>query len=86
MGFKKSPAYKYINFGLSFGLTMAITVYLLYQGGQWLDNRFDSAPVFMIIGIMLAIAAVFKRLFAEVKMMDRDLSLDKDLSQNEEEE
>lgn len=78
MGFKKSPVYKYINFGLSFGLTMAITVYLLYQGGKWLDNRFDSAPLFMFIGIVLAIAAVFKRLFADVKMMDRDLSKNAD--------
>ena len=80
MGFKKSPISKYINFGLSFGLTMAITLYLLYQGGKWLDNRLGSAPVFMFIGIVLAIAAVFKRLFAEIKM------LDKDLSQNDDEE
>jgi F0F1-type ATP synthase assembly protein I len=78
MGFKKSPAYKYINFGLSFGFTMAITVYLLYQGGKWLDNRFDSAPVFMMIGILLAIAAVFKRLFVEVKMLDKDFSQDEE--------
>lgn len=80
MGFKKSPVNKYINFGLSFGLTMAITLYLLYQGGKWLDNRFGSAPVFMFLGIVLAIAAVFKRLFADIKM------LDKDLSRNDEEE
>ncbi|MDX9871694.1 MAG: AtpZ/AtpI family protein [Clostridia bacterium] len=80
MGFKKSPAYKYINFGLSFGLTMAITVYLLYQGGKWLDTRLNSAPWFMLLGIVLAIAAVFKRLFAEIKMLERELS------QNENEE
>ncbi|MHB8157024.1 MAG: AtpZ/AtpI family protein [Desulfocucumaceae bacterium] len=82
---KSSPVQKYINFGLSFGLTMAITVYLLYQGGAWLDNRFNTAPVFMFIGILLAIAAVFKRLFAEVKMLDKDLSQDQNQDQDKEE-
>lgn len=78
MGFKKSPTYKYINFGLSFGLTMAITLYLLYQGGKWLDNRFGSAPVFTFLGIVLAIAAVFKRLFTDIRMLDKDLSQNND--------
>lgn len=74
MGFKKSPVAKYINFGLSFGLTMAITVYLLYQGGKWLDNRFGTDPVFMFLGIVLGIAAVFKRLIADLKEMDKDFT------------
>lgn len=77
MGFKKKPsssAMKYLNFGLSFGLTMAITVYLLSQGGKWLDNRFDTSPIFMSLGIILAIATVFKRLFTDIKTLDKDLS------------
>ncbi|MCR4440671.1 MAG: AtpZ/AtpI family protein [Peptococcaceae bacterium] len=71
MGFKQNPSFKYINFGLSFGLTMAITVYLLYQGGKWLDNRLGTAPVFMFVGIILAVATVFKRLLAELKTLER---------------
>ncbi len=72
MGFKKSPAYKYINFGISFGLTMAITMYLLYRGGQWLDARLGTYPVFMMIGILLAVGAVFKRLMADLKIMNQE--------------
>lgn len=70
MGFKQRPSFKYINFGLSFGLTMAITVYLLYQGGKWLDNRLGTSPVFMFVGILLAVAAVFKRLLADLKTLE----------------
>ncbi len=70
MGFKQKPSYKYLNFAISFGLTMAITVYLLFQGGRWLDNRLNTAPVFMLLGILLAIATVFKRLFVELKTLD----------------
>lgn len=77
--YKNSPTYKYVNFGLSFGLTMAITVYLLYLGGKWLDTRLNSAPWFMFLGIVLAIAAVFKRLFADLKMLERELSQNKDV-------
>jgi len=86
MAFKKkssSSAMKYLNFGLSFGLTMAITVYLLAQGGKWLDNRLDTSPIFMSLGIILAIATVFKRLFTDIKTLDKDLS---EFYKNEKEE
>lgn len=58
---------KYIGLALSFGLTMAITVYLLYLGGMWLDNRLGTYPIFMFLGVILAIASVFKRLYTELK-------------------
>lgn len=72
MGFKKSPAYKYINYGLSFGLTMVITLYLLSQGGKWLDNRLGTYPLFMIIGILLAIGAVFKQMITDLLREEKD--------------
>ena len=72
MGFKNSPAFKYINFGISFGITMAITVYVLYLGGKWLDNRLGTAPLFMFLGIVMAVAAVFKRLVADLKTLDKE--------------
>lgn len=57
---------------------MAITVYLLYHGGKWLDIRFGTAPLFSFIGILLAIAAVFKRLFTDIRMMEKDPSQNKE--------
>jgi F0F1-type ATP synthase assembly protein I len=62
---------KYFGFALSFGLTMALTVYLLFKGGQWLDNKLGTEPLFMMLGVLLAIGAVFKNLFAELKILER---------------
>lgn len=71
MKFKKSPAYKYINYGISFGLTMAITVYVLFLGGSWLDDRAGTYPLFTFLGVILAIATVFKRLLTDLRVMER---------------
>lgn len=71
MGKNKSSGLQYLNFGLSFGLTMALTVYILFKGGQWLDNRLGTAPLFMATGVVLAVAAVFKRLLADLKTLEK---------------
>lgn len=63
---KKNNAFKYVNFGLSFGLTLAITLYLLYKGGAWLDQRLGTSPLFMMVGIILALATVFRQLVGEI--------------------
>lgn len=70
MGSKYRHGYKYMNFALSFGLTMAITLYLFYNGGRWLDERLGTEPIFMFLGIILAIATVFKRLLTDIKTLD----------------
>ena len=71
MGFKNSPAFKYINFGISFGITIAITVYVLFLGGRWLDDRLGTAPLFMFLGVVIGVAAVFKRLITDLKTLDQ---------------
>ena len=69
---KKTNGLKYINFALSFGLTLVITVYLLYHGGRWLDRHLGTEPLFMIIGILLAVATVFRQLIGEIKDIDKE--------------
>lgn len=68
---KSNASSRYIGFAMSFGLTMAITVYFLYKGGQWLDNRLGTAPAFMAVGVLLAVVTVFKRLITELRTMER---------------
>jgi F0F1-type ATP synthase assembly protein I len=66
MSTKKDNALKYLNFALSFGLTLLITLYFLYKGGVWLDQRLGTDPLFMILGVFLALATVFRQLITEV--------------------
>ncbi|HHX97156.1 MAG TPA: AtpZ/AtpI family protein [Clostridia bacterium] len=44
---------------------MALTVYLLYKLGTWLDNRLGTEPWFMLLGVFLAVATVFRQLIEE---------------------
>lgn len=67
MSKKKNDVFKYLNFALSFGLTLVITLYLLYKGGAWLDQRLGTAPLFMMLGILLALATVFRQLIGELQ-------------------
>jgi len=69
--FKIGGSNKYIGFAVSFGITMAITVYILYKGGQWLDAKLGTAPVFTMLGVLMGVAAVFKRLIADLKVMEK---------------
>jgi len=68
---KISATGKYLGFATSFGLTMAITVYFLFKGGQWLDVRLGTTPIFMFLGVILGVAAVFKRLLTDLKTLDK---------------
>ena len=71
MGYKKRPAFRYIYYGLSFGIAMAVTMYVLYLCGKWLDERFGTEPIFMLTGIILSIAVSFIRMIAEVRALDK---------------
>jgi len=63
-------AFKLLNFGISFGVTMAVSIYLGYKGGMWLDNHFNTSPVFLFTGILLGIGVTFKNLLINLKMLE----------------
>jgi F0F1-type ATP synthase assembly protein I len=75
---KRSNGLKYLNFAVSFGLTLAITIYLLFKGGMWLDQRLGTEPVFMMLGIFLAVATVFRQLIRELKNFEQSQKPDKE--------
>ena len=71
MGYKKRPSFRYIYYGLSYGIAMAVTMYVLYLCGKWVDERFGTAPLFMLTGILLSIAISFIRMLAGVRNKDK---------------
>lgn len=62
---------KYSNVALSFGLTLVVSV----VGGGWLgsflDNKFHSFPVFMVIGILSGTVLSFWSLFELLTGMEK---------------
>lgn len=69
---KKNKALDYLNYALSFGLTLVITAYILYLGGSWLDKRLGTDPFFMILGVLLAIVTVFRQMINELLNMEKE--------------
>ncbi|MDD2400952.1 MAG: AtpZ/AtpI family protein [Clostridia bacterium] len=69
---KRSMGFKYVNFALSFGLTLVIVTYLLFKGGMWLDQKLGTEPFFMAVGVGLAIITVFRRLVKDIKTFDEE--------------
>jgi len=68
---KSNNALKFMHFGLSFGVTMAVSIYFGFKGGMWLDNYFQTEPLFLIMGILLGIGVTFKNLLDNLKRLDK---------------
>lgn len=53
----------------SLGIAMGLTIALLAVGGNWLDNRLGTAPLFVLLGVFAGFAggcySMFGRLAAQ---------------------
>ena len=55
-----------LNLGWVFVVTMGVTVF----GGLWLDKKFASAPVFILIGVILGFLSSGYYFYQTLKKMD----------------
>ena len=51
---------------MSLGFELAAPVMLLTYGGYWLDGRLGTLPWFLLLGLLLGMAAGFYNLFRRV--------------------
>ena len=63
-------ALRYLNFAVSFGITMTASLLIGYYGGTWLDGKFGSAPFLMLAGVLLGVASSFYALLQELRILD----------------
>lgn len=68
---------RYINLALSFGIMMVVSLFLGLYGGEWLDRRLGTSPIFMILGIFLGVGIGFYSLFAELEGLMKKKPRDK---------
>lgn len=62
---------KYANFALSFGVTMAISLFFGYYAGNQLDKKLGTEPWFLVLGILIGTALAFYSLFKEIQVLER---------------
>jgi len=61
---------KYANFALSFGMTMALSLFLGYYGGSWLDRKFGTGPLFLVAGLLAATGLAFYSMLKEIQALE----------------
>lgn len=67
--------FAYLNILFAHGLTAAFTLYLAVVGGNWIDRRLGTSPLFLILLSILVVAAnlrlLVKDMLAELEKQDR---------------
>jgi F0F1-type ATP synthase assembly protein I len=60
-------AAKYAGIGLQF----AISIIVFLFAGQWLDRKFGTSPIFLILGVFVGAGAAFYSMYRKL-MADQD--------------
>ena len=64
-------AYRSVGPYLTLGIQFITTILLCVFAGHWADGKFDTSPIFILIGSLVGIAAGFYHFFKVVLKMDR---------------
>ncbi|MBQ1455038.1 MAG: AtpZ/AtpI family protein [Thermoguttaceae bacterium] len=57
-------------------MTIAVEMGLVAYGGHWLDHRFETSPVFLLIASILAMVLLAVHLMAIIKGTDKSAAAD----------
>ncbi len=64
-------AYRSVSAYLTLGIQFVATILVCVFAGHWADGKFDSSPVWALVGGLIGIAAGFYHFFRAVLKMDR---------------
>lgn len=71
----RNENFAYLNILFAHGLTAALTLYLAVIGGNWIDRRVGTSPLFLILLSFLVVGAnlrlLVKDMLAELEKQDR---------------
>jgi len=56
---------------LTIGIQFALSIFIGFGIGYWLDERFDTSPWLTIAWFLIGLAAGFKNVYMEVKKLNR---------------
>ena len=60
---ERTKSFRQIARFSSIGIFWGVAVGIGWWFGSWLDRRFDTAPWFMVVGILVGVAAGFKEMY-----------------------
>lgn len=68
----QSPMYRAFNVALSFGISLAVSLFIMIKIGAWIDGRFQIGPYGTIACVLIAIVAGFRTLYREVLRLEEE--------------
>ena len=69
---RTSPVYTYLRIASTFGITLAMNIYLLsHLLGGWLDEKFGTNVVFRLIFLFVALISAFMYLWKRVLISEK---------------
>lgn len=68
---KKVGPGQIVGLGLSFGVTMLVSILIMYKVGQWIDGKLGLDGIFAFIGILMGVFSGFRLLLENVQSIDR---------------
>lgn len=63
---RNGGVYRFFNLLVSHGMTVAITVLLAVRAGIWLDKRLNTAPLFLILLVLLIVVVNLRLLIKDL--------------------
>ena len=76
---------RYLNLAFSFGVSMVLIILLGVYGGNWLDHRLGTSPIFLLLGVFLGVGAGFYNLWSELSKLN-EVNKDKKLEEKKQHE
>ncbi|MEE0435760.1 MAG: AtpZ/AtpI family protein [Peptococcaceae bacterium] len=68
----QKPLYRAFNVATSFGISLAVSLFIMIKVGAWLDQHFQIAPYGSFACVLIAIVAGFRTLYREVLRLEEE--------------
>lgn len=63
MGNKDYGMYTNLIFVSQIGINMALPIFCGVYGGNWLDQKFNTGSIFLLLGVLLGVGTSFMNLY-----------------------
>ncbi len=73
LGREKSVFWQAVSLTFKFGYTITIPLVALALGGRFLDKKFDSSPLLLLVGIVLSLIVSSTVLLVKVKKVMEEM-------------